>query len=131
MKIKLIFNIFILIIIVVGVIGITRYNTEPREENIHNLTATIIKVEHDKFTVQDNKNIIYTFNISDTNINKGDKINLKYKGKLNKNKDSQDVEIIEYEKGTEKTDEGGVPLEWKDNGIFRKFYILANEKIKR
>ena len=131
MKIKLIFNIFILIIIVVGVIGITRYNTEPREENIHNLTATIIKVENDKFTVQDNKNIIYTFNISDTNINKGDKINLKYKGKLNKNKDSQAVEIIEYEKGTEKTDEGGVPLEWKDNGIFRKFYILANEKIKK
>ena len=24
-----------------------------------------------------------------------------------------------------------MPLEWKDNGIFRKFYILANEKIKK
>lgn len=94
------------------------------------LIATVLKVEGDKITVQDNKNVIYTFNGDDLEIEVGNNVLLEYTGLIDKNKELQEVDITNYEVLKVSSDENGIPTDWLDNGIFKDYYIMASNKLK-
>lgn len=96
----------------------------------HEITATVLSSTNEKITIQDNNNIIYTFNTKDINANIGSSIIIQYSGILDKNTEIQESNIVSYIPETQATDENGIPLAWLDNGIFSKYYILANNKLK-
>ncbi len=120
-------NILILSCILVLVFMTFIFNKKEIETS--KLTATVLEVSNEKITVQDSKNIIYTFN-KDASVNIGDNIILEYTGLLDKNSNVQTNKIISYEVKEVSLDEDGVPTDWKDNGIFKDYYIMANNKLK-
>ncbi len=98
----------------------------------NNIEVTILKKEHNLITVQDKDNIVYTFksDIIDTDI--GNNIILTYSGILDKNKEIQDISVIEYKENdiTTTSVESTIPIELNDEGIFSKYYEQAYELLK-
>ena len=125
-------SIFIGIIAILSIfaVAMTKSMRKEEKEKTKELTATVMSIENDKVTVQDMNNIIYTFGIKDIQASVGENINIKYTGELNVSKDYQDNDIIDYSKSARSVDENGIPNDWKDNGIFSNYYILANNKLK-
>ena len=100
-----------------------------KEEETSMMNATVISKNDEKIMLQDVKNIIYTFNVSDFDGEIGSNLIVNYKGKLNKNKEAQDSMVVDYEvKAVALKD--GVPEEWLDEGMFRDYYKVAYEKLK-
>ena len=130
MKEKIILSILVISVVIAGVIVFNQENHKDSVKKNKKLTATVMKIENNQVTVQDSNNIIYTFSVEDTELSLGDTINLEYKGSINKNKSKQENKVISYQEEKEKTDEDGVPISWKDDGIFSDFYILATKKLK-
>lgn len=129
MKKKLFFyslGIIILVIVIFTAICFCKKDTKSTKK----LEATVIAIDNDSISVQDNNNIIYTFNNQTINTNIGDKIVIEYTGLLNKNYNIQDNEIIDYTIATIEKDENGIPKSWLDDGIFSQYYILANDKLQ-
>ena len=94
------------------------------------LTATVISVNDSQITMQDHNNIIYTFPNKNVNADIGSSIVIEYSGILDKNTEIQESNIVSYIPSTLATDENGIPMTWLDHGIFSKYYILANNKLK-
>ncbi len=94
------------------------------------ITATVLATSNTQITLQDQNNIIYTFQTKDPNVDIGSNIVIQYSGILDKNKEFQDSELVSYIPSTDATDENGIPFAWIDNGIFSKYYILAYNKLK-
>lgn len=129
MKKKLFFyslGIIILVIVIFTAICFCKKDTKSTKK----LEATVIAIDNDSISVQDNNNIIYTFNNQTINTNIGDKIVIEYTGLLNKNYNIQDNEIIDYTIATIEKNENGIPKSWLDDGIFSQYYILANDKLQ-
>lgn len=104
-----------------------------KEEKITNiktetLEATVLSVDKENLTIEDQNHIIYTIRIDDNQINIGDIILLQYTGILDKNKTKQEINVINYE--TKQMTSETLPTEWKDNGIFKDYYNLAYQKLK-
>lgn len=115
------------IIIVLGfsVVNIKKSNKPVETKDIE---ATVISKS--KLTIQDKNNVIYTFNASDIDTSLGANVLIEYTGLLDKNKQFQDVSIINCETYHVSNDDDEVPTVWSDNGIFSDFYTLANNKLK-
>ncbi len=124
-----IFLVGILLLILVGVVGIS---LKDQKETLvtSELEAIVVSKSDSELTVQDCNHIIYTFQIKNEDVDVGSNILLKYTGLLDKNTQWQDSTIVDLQIVAEVTDEFGVPLEWKDNGIFSNYYVLANNKLK-
>ncbi|MGN0973797.1 MAG: glycoside hydrolase family 3 N-terminal domain-containing protein [Bacilli bacterium] len=129
MKKKLFFC-FLVIIILVLIIFTTICFCKKDTKSTKKLEATVMAIDSDSISVQDNNNIIYTFNNQTINTNIGDKIVIEYTGLLNKNYNIQDNKIIDYTIATIEKNENGIPKSWLDNGIFSQYYILANDKLQ-
>ena len=71
-------------------------NLNKVETTTNNIEVTLLKKEHNLITVQDKDNIIYTFksDIIDTDI--GNNIIITYSGLLDKDKEIQDISVIDY-----------------------------------
>lgn len=80
-------------------------NDETKAINKTTLTATIIAKDNNQITIQDQKNIIYTFNESVNDLKLGNNILLEYTGLLDKNRELQDVAITDYNTIPVATDE--------------------------
>ena len=99
------------------------------KEKTNTLNAMIINKENGKITVQDSDNIIYTFNL-DADFNIGDTVQIEYDGDLDKNKELQDIIIKDYEVMYDYNDKNGIPKLWLDDGLFKKYYEKAYEKLE-
>lgn len=116
--------------IIIGSLIFVKFNqTDNLKDEIKNIEATVIDNSETTLTLQDNNNVIYTFNVEDINIELGSSILLKYSGMLNKEKEVQDVIVLNTEIKQTMSDES-IKEEWQDNGIFSDYYLLANEKLK-
>lgn len=93
------------------------------------LEALVLSFDNKLLTVQDNNNVIYTFNFDD-DVNLGSNILLEYTGILDESKDVQEVHIINY-KSVNASNDNGIPNTWQDNGIFSDYYKLAYNKLKK
>ena len=99
------------------------------KEKTNTLNAMIINKENGKITVQDSDNIIYTFNL-DADFKLGDTVQIEYDGDLDKNKELQDIIIKDYEVMYDYNDKNGIPKLWLDDGLFKKYYEKAYEKLE-
>lgn len=99
------------------------------KEKTNTLNAMVINKENGKITVQDSDNIIYTFNL-DADFNIGDTVQIEYDGDLDKNNELQDIIIKDYEVMYDYNDKSGIPKLWLDDGLFKKYYEKAYEKLE-
>ena len=94
------------------------------------IAVTVLGVKDKKLTVQDENDIIYTFNLNDITADIGDNLLIEYTGVLDKNSSMQANKVIRYSVVTVSNDEDGIPSNYQDNGIFSNYYILAYDKLQ-
>ena len=99
------------------------------KEKLQVLEGTLLFNSNDIIMVQDKSNVIYTFNNYNMDVCDKGNILLKYSGILDKNKDVQDVSIIDCTV-KEVMNDSSMPFEWNDEGMFSQFYKLAYNKMK-
>lgn len=102
----------------------------PKEEktlNTSKLTATVITSYTDQITVQDEQNIIYTFNVERNDFKAGDNLIIEYTGLLDKNKEQQTTELVNISPVSQ--DEEDITPRTVD-GIFSQYSTLASNKLK-
>ena len=127
-KILLYFSIFL--IIVTGGIMLMKETNKNLIAETNKLTATVLSVGDDNLTVQDSENIIYTFHTKDFKYNTGDHIIIEYTGLLNRNTEYQNVTINDYSLNKVSIDDYDTSTnDWDSNGMFKKYYTLANNKL--
>ena len=81
-------GIFLFIILLIGLLLYPVTQTKEEEKNGVEIEETqlnglVLKTSENKITIQDENNIIYTFETTPKDITVGDSITLKYKGTLN------------------------------------------------
>ena len=101
-----------------------------KQEQYEKIKATILTINDDNIVVQDDKNIIYTFNGKNINEQVGTDIIIEYTG-LTEENNNKVGKIINYEIAPTATTEDGISESWLDKGIFSDYYILANNKLKQ
>lgn len=125
---KYISYISISFVLIVTIFSIVSNSYQKEEKSIENkkLNGTILAVNNDKVTIREN-NLIFTLNIDEKDLEIGDKITIEYTGLLDKNKESQNITIINY---TTKESTKEVFDNLENEGIFSNYYALANNKLK-
>lgn len=127
MKKKIIISLGILILFVVGFTCL--YLSDNKELKTNKLKATILSSNKSDITVQDQNNIIYTFKTQEMDAEVGSNVVIKYTGLLDRNKEHQDIQVIDYQITPVSQDEDGLNKAWNDKGIFSQFYIMAKNKL--
>ena len=126
-------NIFIpiisLIILVVSIICSYSFSNKKKITETNKLTALVISTNNECIYVQDNNNIIYSFNKKDISANIEDNIVIKYTGILDKNSCNKETSVISYETKDAVKDENGIPKYYLDDGMFSDYYLLAYNKL--
>lgn len=97
------------------------------QTSTNKLTATVLSNNNDKLTVQDENNLIYTFNVEKSNYKSGDKLVIEYTGVLTKNTEKQNNNLLNIRPVSQDEDYVGTRT---INGIFSKFSTLATNKVK-
>lgn len=126
MKKNYLFIASILILLTIVFLEI-RFNNK---ENLNNLTGKVLNIDEENVTIQDDNDVIYTFNIKQKDIDIGDKIVIKYTGVIDKGNHEQHCKVIDYEKTKETISSDGIPTSYLDNGIFSDYYVMAYNKFK-
>lgn len=107
---------------------ITREKNETLKVN--KLQGTILQTDAETVTIQDSNHVIYTFDVENMNFSVGDSVLLEYTGLLDKNKNNQTCNVINYEVVSKEVDDSGIPSSWLDQGIFSGFYKFAYKKLQ-
>ena len=94
------------------------------------MEATVLTVQNENITLLDQQNSIYTIHFSSEDIRSGDLLTIEYAGILDPTKRNQTIEVIHYAEKKIETDKNGIPVNWKDDGIFSKYYVMAFNKLK-
>lgn len=126
MKKNYLFIASILILLTIVFLEI-RFNNK---ENTNNLTGKVLNIDKENVTIQDDNDVIYTFNIKKNDIDIGDKIVIEYIGVIDKENHEQHCKVIDYEKTKETISSNGIPTSYLDNGIFSDYYVMAYNKLK-
>jgi len=126
---KIIIGISVVFILIITIISIFSNNEDSNLEQCKKLEVTLLSIENEELVFRDNSNIIYTVNTNKINANIGDKVLIEYTGLLDKNKDFQNISIVNYET-IPTSNEDKLPETWKDDSIFSNYYTLAYNKLK-
>ena len=123
-KFKIILLCFTMIVVLFSMFNKLEKDGEKKvqRKEANELNVLVIKKENDIVSFLDNENIIYTFNL-DSDLNVGDNVLIKYDGKLNKNKEYQDVLLKDHKVLDDK-------LDYLNNGIFKEYYKKVYDKLK-
>lgn len=125
MKTKITIFLSVAFVLILGLV-LVNHNNSTKETS--SMKATVLEVSGDYVKVFDKDNVIYTFMDADNEyLDVGQTVNIKYSGKLDKNKEKQTVKVVSY---TTYDDNGDIPASWNDNGIFSEFYEMAYAKMK-
>ena len=125
----------ILLIVLVSFLFLSINNDKTNTYNIdidppQTLEATVLTTSDNTLTVQSEKSLIYTFNIDNVETTPGTNLLIEYTGTLDHNKLIQTSTITDYSIYPVSKNEDGINTDWLDEGIFSKYYILANNKLK-
>lgn len=125
----------LLAIVLVFIIIFLNKNFKEENKNLNNnlatnyLTSTVLGIENNYVTLQDENNIIYTFFMSDaTLLEVGENIEIEYKGEIDVNNKIQNNEVLSFKILSSVS--GEVPDLWNDSGLFSKFYSHAYKKLE-
>lgn len=127
-KKTILFTLFVITLLMIGFITFTFLDNHSFKT--HQLEATVISVKNDKIIVQDNSHIIYTFEATGFDAEVGSHIIIEYTGQLDKNKEKQNCEVVDYTTTLVFQEENETPTSWQDNGIFSSYYKIAYHKLK-
>lgn len=107
-------------------------NDEKQNLEVNSLEATVLENENQELTLEDKENTKYKFKTDSVDAKAGDVIVIEYTGVLDKSKEFQDVSITNFTYLSVASEENNttVPDDWKDDGIFSKYYSLAYDKLK-
>lgn len=130
MKKKFIILFSILLIILIIILTFKCLFKSKNAININKMEAMILETNDSNFTIQDDKNIIYTFKHNKMEAKIGDYIIIKYTGVLDKNTTPQDIQVLDYKLEPTLNDESFNPT-WDDSGIFSDYYTMAYNKLKQ
>ncbi len=123
-KSKLVFLTLSCVFVVLLICFIANRNTKE-EDKANYLRATVLTVSNESITVRDGYNLIYTFDsINDFELTPGETVVLEYTGVLDKNVENQNISIVNYS-----VDNDDSKVITSDNGIFSKFYKMAQTKL--
>lgn len=118
------------VIILILIYGISLIvSSEGDNELIQSIEGTVLAINDDLLTIEDDNDTVYTFSAENVDVGVGEEIKLDYKGILDKEKDIQDTIIINYTVYSV-LNEDDIPLSYMDNGIFSDYYKLAYNKLK-
>ena len=85
------------VIILILIYGISLIvSSEGDNELIQSIKGTVLAINDDLLTIEDDNDTVYTFIAENVDVGVGEEIKLDYKGILNKEKDIQDTIIINY-----------------------------------
>ena len=121
------FGIFVFLLVIGSFFMV--YESNDSFQFTNKLTATVLSVQGDEITVQDDNNVIYTFSFNKMKIDPGSHIIIEYTGLLNRNKQHQSCSILDYTESKLALSDTKIPANWLDNGIFKDFYTLAYNKL--
>ena len=132
-KKKIKFLLWGLLVLILFLIAIYRLHEQKKEETLsyQNLEATVLTFAENTMTVQDKDHSIYTFPIQSANIEVGDHLFIEYSGILDSMLPLQKVKVVSYQEIPVSNDEDGIPIDFQDQGLFKDFYILANNQLKK
>lgn len=124
-KKKCLYFISILVLVVITFLLLPK---NKGNETTAKLKATVINSKTDLLTVQDENNIIYTFNVNSNNYKTGDNLIIEYTGLLNKNTEKQTNNTLINIRPVSQ-DEMDIAKKPR-NSMFSQFDTLANDKLK-
>lgn len=115
---------FLIIFLTICLVVLASTNFFVKEKNpkINKVTGIVLNKEKEKLTVKTDDNMVYTFN-SDSDLSIGDSVLIEYTGLLSNDS------VVNCILSEEEKDENGIFLSWKDDGIFKDYYILAKNKL--
>lgn len=127
-KIFMYFSLF-LVVLVGGTLLMRAVNSQDNLE-VNSMNATVVSIGNNSVTVLDSDNIIYTLEVSSTDLVVGDRVLIEYTGLLDKNTEIQDVSIVNYSISKVSQDDYDTPSTTSlENGIFGDYYKLATNKL--
>ncbi len=123
--------IFLIIFLTICLVVLASTNILVKEQNPkkRQIQGIVLNTENNNITLQTSNKTIYTFETNTKDISIGDNIVIEYTGLLNQNKKIQDSIVLSCIETEEEKDSNGIPLSWKDNGLFKDYYILAKNKL--
>lgn len=122
--------VIICIVLIAAVISLKLVLDKDDKLESIKIEATVLSTTETTLTVQDSKNVIYTFYKENLEVVAGDYVVIEYSGVLEDGKLIQEGKVINYEvKETEK-DVNGIPEDYDDKGIFSTYYVMAYNKLK-
>ncbi len=107
-----------IIVILLLIVGLFRLFKKENKEKTNTMEATVLTVQNENITLLDQQNSIYTIHFSSEDIRSGDLLTIEYAGILDPTKRNQTIEVIHYAEKKIETDKNGIPVNWKDDGIF-------------
>lgn len=119
-----------IICLLIAGLSITHMLKNEKSKKTNTLSATVLAIKDKKITLQDENNIIYTFDAKNINAEIGENIIISYTGLLDENLEVQTGSIIDYKIIPVSNDENGISTDWMDDGIFKTFYVMAGNKLK-
>lgn len=119
-----------IICLLIAGFSITHMLKNEKGKKTNTLSATVLAIKDKKITLQDENNIIYTFDAKNINAEIGENIIISYTGLLDENLEVQTGSIIDYKIIPVSNDENGISTDWMDDGIFKTFYVMAGNKLK-
>ncbi len=123
-------NIYLIGLIVPVLLGMTFlfFNREKNEETkkeTHQIKVMVLEKNETTTTIQDENNGIYTISNQTLNGDIGDYFLIEYLGILDDLKKVQDFEVVQL------TKLDSIPSEWNEEGLFKNYYSLAFNKLKK
>ena len=132
---KIIIGLIIITLLTIGIsFSINMSNgTKNIKDKKKTLEAQVIYIEDKQIILQDNNNIIYTIQ-NNLNVDIGDKLIIEYDKNLNKNKEFQEIDILNYqilEKNTNynKLQNKGIFSEYHNKALITLEELSIDEKI--
>lgn len=99
---------------------------DKKELNTSKLNAIIINTKSNELTVQDDKNIIYTFDVEENDYKAGENVIIEYTGLLDKSTEIQTINLI----GIKPVSQDEEKLIRTNDNMFSQFNTLASNKLK-
>ena len=99
---------------------------DKKELNTSKLNAIIINANSNEITVQDDKNIIYTFDVEENQYKAGENVIIEYTGLLDKSTEIQTINLV----GIKPVSQDEEIFVRTNNNMFDQFNILASNKLK-
>jgi len=122
------FSIF-LVVVASGILFLK--NVSSGDSSVSKIEGTVLSVNGSDLMIQDSENVIYTLEIKDASFKNGDHIIIEYTGLLDKNKEKQNIKITNYSTIKVSQDDFDISTtDWDSNSMFKKYYTLANNKLK-